>query len=171
MPPKPLNPNSEIYTPVLLSSSPPDVSQVVITAKNFNGITTHISPSRRKFLASRNSPSQVSTPDQIMLTPQEIEELVSKLVDIRVQKIQNEMDSRSLRLDSHMNTLFSSWYVSLFKSLAQQNKKLDDYRASIDCINGNLDEVVLVVRDMRREIKHLRNAVAILMRDTQYPHF
>ena len=164
MPPKPLNPNSEIYTPVLLSSSPPDVSQVVITAKNFNGITIHISPSRRKFLASRNSPSQVSTPDQIMLTPQEIEELVSKLVDIRVQKIQNEMNSRSLNLVLHLTTQVS-------KSLTQQNKKLDDYRASVDCINGNLDEVVLVVRDMRREIKHLRNAVALLIRDTQYPHF
>ena len=164
MPPKPLNPNSEIYTPVLLSSSPPDVSQVVITAKNFNGITTHISPSRRKFLASRNSPSQVSTPDQIMLTPQEIEELVSKLVDIRVQKIQNEMNSRSLNLVLHLTTQVS-------KSLTQQNKKLDDYRASVDCINGNLDEVVLVVHDLQREIKHLRSEVALLMLDTQYPHF
>ena len=106
-----------------------------------------------------------------MLTPQEIEELVSKLVDMRVQKIQNEMDSRSLSLVSHMNTLVSRWYVSLFKSLAQQNKKLDDYRASIDSINGNLDEVVLVVHDLQREIKHLRSEVALLMLDTQYPHF
>jgi hypothetical protein len=99
-----------------------------------------------------------------MLTPQEIEELVSKLVDIRVQKIQNEMNSRSLNLVLHLTTQVS-------KSLTQQNKKLDDYRASVDCINGNLDEVVLVVHDLQREIKHLRSEVALLMLDTQYPHF
>ncbi len=89
MPPKPLNPNSEIYTPVFLSSRSPDMSRVVFTTKKCDGISTHISPSRRKFLASRNSPSQVHTPAQITLTPQEIEELVSKLVDMRIQQMQN----------------------------------------------------------------------------------